>query len=801
MTRMHFFTRGFSIATTIAMIAAIHIAAFSAFAESTTPLKVEDALNVKSLADQNPIGISPDGEWVAYTVKDSRKRQSPGDRRYSLYTKSGVYAEAVGCDVWITNTVTGETQNLTEGKGTSWSPVWSPDGKYLAFYSDRDGVANLWLWDRSTNRLHLASNAIVRPFFNSEVARWSSDSRQVLFKALPEHLTLEQATDLIWGPAPVTVEQKVEKRTGVTATVYSFTPEDRKAAPEPVANTGQPSKNAWMNRYLADLAVLDVATGKVHRIANGRMPMGYWFSPDNRSVAYTHFKSVDENTHQIVYELSIVSILNGAAHVLVPELRQEDGGSVSWSPDSKQLAYITSGPNTQADCFVLSLESGESRNLTGGKFPLFGDPNGDENRPPLWDSHGQNFYLISAPHYGQRGSDKIWRATPSENRVSEVSQIPGHVILNIVSSVSGGRLWSPDVGHSILVTTKDDATEQIGFYRIDVRTGKVTKLFEQPISIRQPILDTDVSNDGRIAYVGQDAGHPEDLWILEDGGRVPRKVTTLNPQFEKVTMGTSRTISWRSLDGVELHGALLLPANYKEGVRYPLIVNVYGGADLSDVVNRFGFGGDAAENMQILATRGFAVLFPDSPLRKGTPMQDLLKTVLPGVNRVIELGIADTNRLGIMGHSYGGYSTLALIVQSRIFKAAVDSAGVASLISEYTAMTSGGDSAGIGWTESGQGGMPGTPWQYRSTYIENSPLFYMDKVETPLLIVHGALDDSVPATEAESVFVSLRRLGKEVVYVRYGGEGHWEGGWGPDNVVDYWNRVISWFDEHLKQKS
>jgi dipeptidyl aminopeptidase/acylaminoacyl peptidase len=91
-------------------------------------------------------------------------------------------------------------------------------------------------------------------------------------------------------------------------------------------------------------------------------------------------------------------------------------------------------------------------------------------------------------------------------------------------------------------------------------------------------------------------------------------------------------------------------------------------------------------------------------------------------------------------------------------------------------MTSGSDSAGIGWTESGQGGMPGTPWQYRSTYIENSPLFYLYKVETPLLIVHGALDDSVPATEADSVFVSLRRLGKEVVYVKYGGEGHWESG-------------------------
>jgi dipeptidyl aminopeptidase/acylaminoacyl peptidase len=263
-------------------------------------------------------------------------------------------------------------------------------------------------------------------------------------------------------------------------------------------------------------------------------------------------------------------------------------------------------------------------------------------------------------------------------------------------------------------------------------------------------------------------------------------------------MGNSRMIEWRSLDGDQLHGALLLPANYRQGVRYPLIVDVYGGATLSDVVNRFGFGGVGAENMQILATRGYAVLFPDSPLSQGTPLPDLLKTVMPGVNQVVEMGIADPDRLGLTGHSYGGYSTLALLVQTRAFRAAVDSAGVSDLVSDYTSMSSTGEAFGIGWLESGQGGIPGTPWQYRSAFIENSPLFYLDRVQTPLLLIHGALDEAVPPSQGEAVFVGLRRLGKEVVYVKYAGEGHWEGEWGPDNVVDYWQRVISWFDTHVQ---
>jgi dipeptidyl aminopeptidase/acylaminoacyl peptidase len=174
---------------------------------------------------------------------------------------------------------------------------------------------------------------------------------------------------------------------------------------------------------------------------------------------------------------------------------------------------------------------------------------------------------------------------------------------------------------------------------------------------------------------------------------------------------------------------------------------------------------------------------------------------MPGVNRVIDLGVADPDRLGLMGHSYGGYSTLALLVQTKAFAAAVDSAGVSDLVSDYGSMSTTGEAFGIGWVESGQGGIPGTPWQYRSTFIENSPLFYLDRVQTPLLLVHGALDEAVPPSQTEAVFVGLRRLGREVVYVKYAGEGHWEGEWGPDNVVDYWQRVITWFDSHLQVRA
>src|ERR1700679_2457644 len=131
---------------------------------SQQPLKIEEALHSLRLTGRAPIALSPDGQLVAYALADGTKRASTGDTRHSDFSRTGVYVEAIGCDIWIADTQTGHCENLTGGKGASWAPVWSPDGKNLAFYSDRSGIANLWVWDRATKQLRQLSNAIVRPF-------------------------------------------------------------------------------------------------------------------------------------------------------------------------------------------------------------------------------------------------------------------------------------------------------------------------------------------------------------------------------------------------------------------------------------------------------------------------------------------------------------------------------------------------------------------------------------------------------------------------------------------------------------
>jgi dipeptidyl aminopeptidase/acylaminoacyl peptidase len=395
----------------------------------------------------------------------------------------------------------------------------------------------------------------------------------------------------------------------------------------------------------------------------------------------------------------------------------------------------------------------------------------------------KNIYFFRGPSLWQAPVDRlgpreIWKA--GDEDIGELLQL---------GNQGRSEFWSPDGGKSAVVLTR-----KYGFYQVDLNSGQTTKLLEND---RAPeCMCATVAQDGLIAYFASNAEHPSEIWVSAADFRHARQLTHRNSEFEKYQIGAARLIEWLSLDGDRLQGALLLPAGYQGGKRYPLVVYVYGGARLSSGVNSFG-GGNTVINLQLLATRGYAVLLPDAPVHLGTPMLDLAKTVLPGIDRAIEMGIADPDRLGVMGHSNGGYSTLSLIVQTKRFKAAAMLSGFGDENGIYGEMSKESGNYGAFIAER-QGMMGGTPWQYRERYIENSPIFYLDRVETPLLITHGSEDKTVAPFLADQVFVGLRRLGKEVEYANYEGAGHIPSTWGYANYVDFCERIISWFDRHLK---
>jgi len=299
-----------------------------------------------------------------------------------------------------------------------------------------------------------------------------------------------------------------------------------------------------------------------------------------------------------------------------------------------------------------------------------------------------------------------------------------------------------------------------------------------------------------VIYVLEDAQHPADVWRTDCRSGQTSQLTHLNPQFDGQTMGSPRLVDWLDDDGHVQQGALVLPSDYVAGRRYPLIVLVYGGALLSSTLNRFGGyeRGMPFFHPQLYATRGYAFFSPDAPQNLGTPMLDLAKTVLPGINKLIEMGIADPRRLGVMGHSYGGYSTLALLAETTRFKAAVEADGMADLIGAYGEMDKDGTAFGTS-SETGQQLLGGSPWQMRDRYVENSPLFAFDRIETPLLVIHGGDDRTVAPFLGDEIFVCLRRLGKTVSYAKYLGEPHVPSALA--NQLDIGTRIVDWFDRYL----
>ena len=266
--------------------------------------------------------------------------------------------------------------------------------------------------------------------------------------------------------------------------------------------------------------------------------------------------------------------------------------------------------------------------------------------PPLWHPSGSSVYLW--------GEKALLAGDLASGKSRTVLSLDGD-ILYVVGRPGSGRYWSPDGGRSLYVAFRDATTKRVGFSRVDLESGGARTLFEEEASLSRGVFLTDVSPDGkRVVFTRQDASHPQDLWIAGVDFADRRQLTRVNPSLEGYPYGQTRLIEWTA-GSDRLRGALLLPAGYQPGRRYPLIVNVYGGSSRSNSLFRFGLSGSGVENMQLFATRGYAMLLPDSPIDKSrnAPMSEIARTVLAGVDRVIELGIADPDRLGVMGHSYG----------------------------------------------------------------------------------------------------------------------------------------------------
>jgi len=259
--------------------------------------------------------------------------------------------------------------------------------------------------------------------------------------------------------------------------------------------------------------------------------------------------------------------------------------------------------------------------------------------------------------------------------------------------------------------------------------------------------------------------------------------------------GTAEIIHYRNEDGLPLQAILYKPANFDPKKKYPMLVYLY--ERLTQGINNFIEPRPGHTiNPSYYVSNGYLVLEPDIAYKIGYPGQSALGCVLPAVQEVVDHGFVDEKAIGIQGHSWGGYQIAYMVTQTNRFRAAAPGAPVADMISAYDGIRWGPGIPRQFQYEHTQSRIGGTPWEYPMRFIENSPIFMVDRVKTPLLMIHNDADDAVPWYQGIELYLALRRLDKEVYLFSYNGEPH--GLRRRVNQKDYTVRLQQFFDYYLK---
>ena len=287
-----------------------------------------------------------------------------------------------------------------------------------------------------------------------------------------------------------------------------------------------------------------------------------------------------------------------------------------------------------------------------------------------------------------------------------------------------------------------------------------------------------------------------DVYISGADLRNPQQFSDINPQTKDYVWPTVELVEWRSLDGELLQGLLYKPSNFSYREKYPMISYFY--EKLSDTMHRYQTPAPSASTINIawFVSNGYCVFVPDIPYKEGYPGESAVSAIVPGVNSIIDRGFIDPKRVGIQGQSWGGYQVAYLVTETDMFAAAGAGAPVSNMFSAYGGIRYGSGMARQLQYETGQSRIGGTMWEYPLRYLENSPIFYADKVKTPLLIMSNDQDGAVPYTQGIEYFTALHRLKKPAWLLVYNGEDH--------NLVQRKNRkdlsirLGQFFDHYLK---
>jgi dipeptidyl aminopeptidase/acylaminoacyl peptidase len=816
-----------SVRRLIAVLAAVSVALVLSTAlaqpDGRRAFTLDDLLSMQAI---NKVVPSPDGELIAVIIQRPAKGNGPANE--NLFSTDRA-------DIWLISAATGEINNLTRGEGRDsyYAPLWSPDGQRLAMLSTEgnDGVRH-YVWDRSADTLErltersvdLEANFGSGSSFDRMSAVWLNET-ELLTVLLPEgELPLDYFTS---SPQDAIVPKWERTQAGLEPSVSVLR-----------SNLD----NAGGDRPERTLVRIDAKSGEIDELIQGEIRV-VSLSPGGRQAAVI---SATEPTAfplegglsfppgwnvytwrpYMHHVLGVIDLENASEPTWFPQVSDPSiftfRSDLQWSPDGETLAIVAHEESEAVDrvLFVVDVAQSEVRRFDSGgagvsSFAWRGDD--------LIANIDGEWRVAPRNGLGTPGTAGF-AALPQQLRSIGSGELAGVMDGDLYLLRSSGRLVNATqdfepVAQQILwpsASSLDKSDE----WMLGTSEGIYHARAEGNGLNLSPVIPPDAgarllafAPSSQTAVFTKSDADGDYLWAGNPFTGVYDDTLRLNTHLAQVRDAERLLFTYENDDGTQLNGLVLLPHDYEEGKAYPLIVSVYAGSVVRSEAHSPASKNQIRSFHPLLFTAlGYAVLYPSIPIPSTggpmDPLEELGKNVLPAVDEVARLGIADPERIGLFGHSYGGYAVSGLVGQTDRFRAAIASAPFLDL-ADYNDMIpfklryfDAAAEPSILYSAELENPnatirMGLSPQQDPDRYRRNSPLTYADRITTPLMLIQGDLDP-VPMAQSEALFKRLKRQGNEAMLVRYWGEGHTIQS--PANLVDVWQRIGEWFDHYLGEE-
>ena len=551
----------------------------------------------------------------------------------------------------------------------------------------------------------------------------------------------------------------------------------------------QQNKQLDTERKRSYLFAIDLASEKIRELGSKEIPS---VEPgDEGNSSYVLGESNVPYRHSITYDPSafsdfyLLNLKDGSSKVIAKKIK----GNAFMSPKANYIAWF-SLPDTA--WYSYTIATSKTAKLNRSLKIKFADEEVDS--PDYPGAYGSAGWTINDQQFLVYDRYDIWSFDPQGQQDPVNLTKTGRqekIVYRYVKLDAEERFIDPN--KEMVLSAFNETTKASGYYKLSLLSGTLTKLIVDNYRFSGIVK---AKNSNQILFNRESFREFPDVWTADVNFFSMRKLSDANPQMKNYFWGTSELVSWTSLDNIPLQGLLYKPEGFDPRKKYPMIVYFYEKESDNLHLHIKPEPLRSAINRATYVSNGYLVFVPDIVYKIGFPGESAQNCIMPGVMSLIAKGFVDEKNIGIQGHSWGGYQTAYLVTRTNLFKAAEAGAPVANMISAY---------GGIRWEtgtsrqfqyEHTQSRIGGTLWEKPMHYIENSPLFFADKIQTPLLLLHNDGDGAVPWYQGIEMYMALRRLNKPVWMLNYNGEPHW-----PvkrENRIDFQIRMMQFFNHYLK---